>query len=381
MSSDRLRPHGGCLDSPAGSASVALVEGVVHLDPKAAAFKAMIDGWTAQMLSRGLKQDTIDSRLSLVRRFAAYTNEYPWQWKPADLEDFSATLRSGDKRVALSTLGGYEAHLAGFCDYLCDARYGWVALCEERFGAHPIQVCTEKNTIRHNTDYEGDPRRRPFTREELQAFFDHADSEVDRIRATGRKGALAALRDSALLKVVYGWGLRRREAGMLDVADLHPSAAAAKFGGYGALHVRWGKAKRGGPPRRRTVLSVFDWSVEALQEYVEQVRPVFGFPAHPAVWVTERGSRLSLRALDDRFAAYRDAVGLPPQLDLHCLRHSYITHLVEDGFPERFVTDQVGHQWGSTTAIYCSVSDDFKNRILAKAIAGAFRRPDEGDEP
>jgi hypothetical protein len=34
----------------------------------------MTDGWTAQMLSRGLKQDTIDSRLSLVRRFAAYTN-------------------------------------------------------------------------------------------------------------------------------------------------------------------------------------------------------------------------------------------------------------------------------------------------------------------
>lgn len=47
----------------------------------------------------------------------------------------------------------------------------------------------------------------------------------------------------------------------------------------------------------------------------------------------------------------------------------------EAGFPERFVTDQVGHSWGSTTAIYCSVSDDFKNQVLAKAVAGAFRRP------
>jgi len=358
---------------------VALVEGVAHIDPMAAVFQAMIDGWTAQMLSRGLKRNTIDSRLWLVRRFATYTNEYPWQWQPSDLDSFSAALRSGSTPVKLSTLRGYEANLSVFCNYVCDARYGWAAVCEERFGSHPIQVCTEQNRITHNTDYEGDPRRRPLTRRELQAFFDHADHEVDRIRATGRKGALAALRDSALLKVVYGWGLRRSEAVMLDVADLRPCSAAPKYGDYGALHVRWGKAKRGGPPRRRTVFSVFDWGVEALREYVEQVRPAFGVPAHPAVWVTERGSRLSRRALDDRFAAYRDALGLPPELDLHCLRHSYVTHLVEDGYPERFVTDQVGHSWGSTTAIYCSVSDDFKKQVLAKAIAGAFRRPDEGD--
>jgi len=45
---------------------------------------------------------------------------------------------------------------------------------------------------------------------------------------------------------------------MLDVADLRPCSVAPKYGDYGALHVRWGKAKRGGPPRRRTVFSVFD---------------------------------------------------------------------------------------------------------------------------
>lgn len=331
------------------------------------------------MASRGLKGTTIDSRVWLLRRFAEYTNEYPWVWLPGDLEDYCSSLRSGDPPRALSTLRGYQAQIGLFCDYICDARYGWVAVCEERFGSHPVQICTELNRTRHTTDYEGDPRRRPFTPDELQAFFDYADDEVDRIRATRRKGALAALRDSALLKVVYAWGLRRREAVMLDVADVHANASAPGFGNYGALFVRWGKAKRGGPPRRRTVLSVFDWAVEALAEYAEQVRPAFGFPAHPALWLTERGGRVSARALDERFAAYRDALGLPPELDLHCLRHSYVTHLVESGYPERFVTEQVGHSWGSTTAIYCSVSDDYKNQVLAKAIAGAFRRPEEGN--
>jgi len=69
-------------------------------------------------------------------------------------------------------------------------------------------------------------------------------------------------------------------------------------------------------------------------------------------------------------------------------RTSEIPHIVisdldssiESGFPERFVTQQVGHAWGSTTSIYCSVSDD-KNRVLQKSIASAFRRPGEGDKP
>jgi integrase/recombinase XerC len=355
-----------------GRAGLALVDGVVHLDPHAAVLAAMLEGWSAQMASRSLKDTTIESRLALVRRFVAYTNEYPWEWGPADVEEFSASLRSGGTPRALSTVRGYQIQLGLFCEYLVDPRYGWGAVCEERFGSHPTQVCTEWNRTRHVDEYEGDPRRRPFRLAELQALFDHADDEVDRIRRAGRKGALAAFRDAVLLKVVYAWGLRRREAVMLDVADLHAHAGAPDFGGLGALQVRWGKAKRGGVPRRRTVVSLFDWSVEALAQYVHEVRPAFGCAQHPALWVTERGGRLSARSVDERFAAYRDAIGLPAQLDLHCLRHSYVTHLVEAGYPERFVTEQVGHSWGSTTAIYCSVSDDFKNQVLSRALAGAF---------
>lgn len=257
-------------------------------------------GGSRRSVSRGLKGATIESCLWLLRRFAEYTNEYPWERLPADLEDYCSSLPSGESPRALSTLRGYQAQLALFCDYLCDPRYGWAAICEERFGSHPVQICTDANRTKHTSDYGGDPRRRPFTLDELQALFDFADDEVDRIRSSGRKGALAALRDSALLKVVYAWGLRRREAVMLDVADLRPNGAA----------------------------------------------PAFGFSTHPALWLTERGSRVSPRALDERFGAYRDAVGLPAELDLHCLRHSYITHLVESGYPERFVTDQVGHYAG-----------------------------------
>ena len=190
-----------------------------------------------------------------------------------------------------------------------------------------------------------------------------------------RKGALAAYRDATLFKVIYGWGLRRTETSKLDVADWGRNPAAPEFGRYGMLHVRYGKAKRGQPPRRRNVASVMGWAVEAVADYVENIRPRFGCEDHPALWVTERGGRIRPPEINARFDAYRDALGLPAALVVHCLRHSYVTHLTEDGVDRRFIQVQVGHECDSSTAIYTHVSDDFMNTTLRRALgSGAGRR-------
>ena len=78
--------------------------------------------------------------------------------------------------------------------------------------------------------------------------------------------------------------------------------------------------------------------------------------------------------MNERFAAYRDAMGLPPELTPHCLRHSYVSHLVEDGVDPLFVQQQVGHSWASTTAIYTSVTNDYKNKVLRQALGPGVRR-------
>jgi site-specific recombinase XerD len=77
---------------------------------------------------------------------------------------------------------------------------------------------------------------------------------------------------------------------------------------------------------------------------------------------------MSLRSLNEAFESARDAAGIDPDLDLHSLRHSYVTHLVEFDYPERFVQEQVGHAYASTTAIYTGVSDDYRNRLLQRAL-------------
>lgn len=334
-----------------GAAATVLSSSVVHLHPEEAAFEGMLAGWTAQQSARLLGVGTIESRLGVVRRFAAFTGEYPWTWQPADVEEWTASLRRGGAR-AHSTLRNYQNTIAMFCDYLIDPRYDWAAECLERFGTHPVQICHEWNTATHVASYEGRPGVRPLTREELQAFFDHADAQVERAQRLGRKGWAAAFRDAALFKTIYAFGLRRREAAMLDITDFHANAAAPQFAGYGICSVRYGKAMKGSPPRRRSVLRVMPWSVDVLAEYAEVVRPGYGVGQRPMLWPTERGSRVSTDYINVRFREYRDALGLPVELHPHCLRHAYVTHLIEDGFDPFFVQQQVGHAWGSTTALY-----------------------------
>ncbi len=118
--------------------------------------------------------------------------------------------------------------------------------------------------------------------------------------------------------------VRRTETSKLDIADWGRNAAAPEFGRYGTLHVRYGKAKRGQPPRRRNVASVMGWAVDAVTDYVENIRPRSGCGDHPALWVTERGGRIKPAEINARFETYRDGLRLPKSLTPHSLRHSYV---------------------------------------------------------
>ena len=243
-------------------------------------------------------------------------------------------------RWAHSTIRSYEGALAAFLDYACDPRYGWASECEQRMGVRPVQVCHEGNTAVHAAEYEGRPERRPLTRGELQAFLDAADDHVERASSSRRKGWLAAFRDATLFKVTYGWGLRRREAVMLDVPDLAPNPAAPELGGLGTCHVRFGKAMRGSPPRRRAVATVMPWAAEALAQYIAEVRPQLQGWRAPG-FVADGTGRADLAAAGRWTGSPRGggaAQGLPAEeLSVHCLRHWCLSHLMEDGWDPLFV--------------------------------------------
>ncbi|WP_228120539.1 tyrosine-type recombinase/integrase [Streptomyces fagopyri] len=359
-------------EEPPGSARLLLIDGVSLLHPEDAVFEAMLEGWEKQQRGRRLGVDTIGERVRVVRRFTEFSGEYPWRWTAAHMDEWSTTLIAELQR-ARSTIRSYQGAIRQFCDFLTSPHYTWVSECEKRFGTHPVQICHEWNTAAHLDEYEGDADRRPMTREEIQALFDYADDQVEHAVRRGRKGALQAYRDATVFKTIYGWGLRCREVSRLDVTDFYRNPKAPELGRFGLMTVRYGKASRGSGPRRRTVASVMPWAVESLEDYLVNMRPRFRHQAgHKAVWLTERGGRLQPREIEERFAAYRNALGFDEDLVPHCLRHSYVTHLIEDGADPKFVQEQVGHRYASTTAIYTGVSNDFMNTMMRKALDRAF---------
>ena len=249
-----------------------MVDGVVHLDEEAAVFEAMLAGWARQQNSRLLADATVAPRLALLRRFREYADSYPWAWGPDDVEDFTVALMSGEQRLGPLDYPGLPPHVAHVLRLPLRPPLRVAQECRDRFGQVPSQPCHEWNTVAHLNEYEGNPARRPFSYDELQALFDFLDDRVERVARSGRKGALAALRDAQMIKTAYAFGLRRNELCRLDVADLRPNPHVPDWGTYGSIHVRYGKAVRGGVPRRRTVLAVpeFDWAIDGLRQWVRR---------------------------------------------------------------------------------------------------------------
>ena len=303
-----------------------------------------------------------------MRAFVGHVDRFPWEWRASDVDEYFEDLLSRPQRLARSTLRAYQWRLKGFSEYVCDRRYPWTVICEREFGRAPGQLFDERNLVAHLDEFEGDPRRRPLTVDELDAFFAACDERMTRAsarvaRGRCRRGGIRRCSRSRSAGGCAGASWRCSTS-----ATFGPTRGCRSSARYAQVHVRHGKSKRGGGPQRRTVLTVFAWAVEVVEQYVAEIRPCFGAPRHPAMFLTERGTRIALASINERFAEIRADAGLDELLTPHCLRHSYVTHLAELGWAAKFIQDQVGHSHAATTAVYMSVGDDFKDRLVRAAI-------------
>jgi site-specific recombinase XerD len=143
-----------------------------------------------------------------------------------------------------------------------------------------------------------------------------------------------ALRDRAILEVLYGAGLRVSELAGLDVTDV-PSGSFLRVTGKGG---KMREVPLGGQARR------------ALDRYLAAGRPALASPdVGPSLWLGVRGGALDTRGIR-RVVAGR--LGTFP----HALRHSFATHLLEHGADLRSVQELLGHRELATTQIYTAVS-------------------------
>ncbi len=178
-------------------------------------------------------------------------------------------------------------------------------------------------------------------------------SEGDAARVMAEAGTndveWLAARDTALLTLLYGVGLRISEALSLKRGDV-PLGATLNIVGKG---------------RKERAVPVLEIVREAVAAYAAQI-PFAAPPASP-LFVSRRGKAMSPREAQALMQRLRGALGLPDSVTPHALRHSFATHLLAGGGDLRSVQELLGHASLSTTQTYTEVETSRLREIYAKA--------------
>ncbi|RKS09747.1 integrase/recombinase XerD [Nocardiopsis sp. Huas11] len=184
----------------------------------------------------------------------------------------------------------------------------------------------------------------------------------------GERAALLALRDRALLEVLYGTGARISEAVGLDVDDVSDAVGAERAVGL----VRF----RGKGGRERLV-PLGSYARRALSAYLVRARPVLAASATggrggPGLFLNARGGRLTRQGGWAVLGAVAERAGVEG-VSPHTLRHSFATHLLDGGADIRVVQELLGHSSVTTTQIYTLVTVDHLREVYATSHPRARR--------
>jgi integrase/recombinase XerD len=181
--------------------------------------------------------------------------------------------------------------------------------------------------------------------------IDHVERLID---AAGIDQTPLAVRDRALIELLYGTGARISEAVGLAVDDVD-------------LHGRTVLLSGKGGKQRRVPLGTF--AARAVDAYLVRVRPALaaGGRGTPKLFLNARGGPLSRQSAWTVLRAAADKAGLSSSISPHTLRHSFATHLLEGGADVRVVQELLGHSSVTTTQIYTLVTVDQLRQVYAEA--------------
>lgn len=165
-------------------------------------------------------------------------------------------------------------------------------------------------------------------------------------------GTEAGSRDRAIMEILYGSGLRVMELVGLKVTDLNLSA--------GAVHVM-------GKGGRERIAPLGTKAAAAVSAYLVKSRQTRAIHHEKALLLNLRGGPLTDRAVRDIVRKYCLEAGTKEVLSPHGFRHSFATHLLDNGADLRVVQSLLGHQRISSTQIYTHVSRTKLRKIYHKA--------------
>ena len=186
-------------------------------------------------------------------------------------------------------------------------------------------------------------------------------ADIERILdAAGAPGTALALRDRALLELLYGTGARISEAVGLDLDDLDLGDPEDTEGGTVLLRGKGSKER---------MVPVGRYAREAVEAYLVRGRPELSSAGHglPALFLNARGGRLSRQSAWTVLVKAAERAGVSAEVSPHTLRHSFATHLLDGGADVRVVQELLGHASVTTTQVYTLVTVDSLREVYATA--------------
>ncbi|MEN3343412.1 MAG: integrase/recombinase XerD [Actinomycetota bacterium] len=290
----------------------------------------------------------------------------------SEVETF-LTLSAG--RLAPRTLDAYRRDLAHFCAWLdgspadatADQLAAYVAtLRAAGLAATTIarRVAAIRSLYRHqvllgtrtdNPAAELDlPRRRRTLPRTLSA------GEVERLIEAAAGTTPRALRDRALVELLYGAGLRVGEAVGLERAAVDLEERIVRCVGKGS---------------KERIVPIGREAVEALRRYLARGRPYLDKRHRSELFLNARGGGLTRSGAFMILRRLAAAAGLEPaRVHPHLLRHSFATHLLEGGADLRSVQEMLGHADLATTELYTHVSDRRRRELYFRAHPHARKK-------
>jgi integrase/recombinase XerC len=279
---------------------------------------------------------TIRNYLGDLAQFAGLTwgpeRAPPWPWGECDRFAARRFLVHFQKRgLSPATTGRKRSSLRAFYRHL--VREGMAR-------DNPFAAVAAPRRIRRLP--------RVLSRDEVRRLLDApsawAGAETPGARGAARRAWIryAALRDTAALELLYSTGMRVGECAGLTEDRLDLLSGLVRVRGKG---------------RKERMCLLGRPAVRALREALE-ARPAGGRSARGAraLFVGHTGGRVTARSIERMFKAHARRAGLPAEATPHTLRHSFATHLLDNGADLRSVQELLGHASLSTTQLYTQVS-------------------------